>query len=188
MNESIDYRNYSDLEKYLFTEVTHHFERDGLVNAFDFFCIITWKANRAKSKVANMLLKKNRGALDETVKILTMEVANGKSARDKMAILIENWGFYLPIASAILTVLYPTEFTIYDSRVCNILQKYNELAYKNKIDQIWNEYQAYKHSVIESSPEELSLRDKDRYLWGKSIYEQLIEDIKHSFIKSGIRK
>jgi hypothetical protein len=184
MNESIDYRNYYDLEKYLFSEVAHHFERDGYLTAFDFFCIIIWKANRAKSKVAKKLLGFNKGTLDETVKIITNELANEKSTRGKLAILIEKWDFYLPIASAILTVLYPTEFTIYDSRVCDILHQYQELSSATKIDQIWDEYQAYKQSVIDSEPRQLSLRDKDRYLWGKSFYEQLNKDINNSFEKS----
>jgi hypothetical protein len=183
MIDPIDYRNYYELEKYLFSEVTHHYERDGYLNAFDFFCIIVWKANRAKSKVARKLIKFNKGTLNETVKILTNEISNGKTSKDKLAILVEKWGFYLPIASAILTVLYPTEFTIYDSRVCDILQKYQELADEMKIDQIWNGYQAYMQSIIECEPKELNLRDKDRYLWGKSFYKQLNEDINNSFEK-----
>ena len=55
MDYSKFYRN--DLEKYLFDDVINKFEENGYINAFDFFCIIIWKANRAKTKVANKICK-----------------------------------------------------------------------------------------------------------------------------------
>jgi hypothetical protein len=36
-------------------------------------------------------------------------------------ILMRDWGLRLPMASAILTVLFPEEFTVYDQRVCGSL-------------------------------------------------------------------
>jgi hypothetical protein len=54
----IDYRIYYDLEQYLFRDVNSHFRDNRKLDAFDFFCIVIWKANRAKSRVASLLLKK----------------------------------------------------------------------------------------------------------------------------------
>src|SRR5688572_9209748 len=114
---SIDYRQYYYLEQYLFTEVTNRFERSNKLNSFDFFCIIIWKANRAKSKVAERLLSKGHDDLDAAISALTSAIANERDERDKIKILMLDWGFRLPMASAILTVLHPTMFTVYDVRV-----------------------------------------------------------------------
>lgn len=43
-----DYLKYYNLERYLFEEVTKKFKEEGQLGAFDFFCIVMWKANRAK--------------------------------------------------------------------------------------------------------------------------------------------
>jgi hypothetical protein len=51
-----DERKYYYLEDYLFSEVRSRFHKQGYLSAEDFFCIVIWKANRAKSKVAARLL------------------------------------------------------------------------------------------------------------------------------------
>lgn len=51
------YLDYYYLEQYLFDVVSARFQTVGTLSAFDFFCIVIWKANRAKSKVAKRLLK-----------------------------------------------------------------------------------------------------------------------------------
>jgi len=50
-----DFRRYYDLEPCIFGEVQVRFEQEGYLLAFDFFCIVIWKANRAKSKIAKRL-------------------------------------------------------------------------------------------------------------------------------------
>lgn len=35
--------------------------------------------------------------------------------------LVKKWEFFLPTAAAILTILYPDEFAIFDWRVCDEL-------------------------------------------------------------------
>ncbi len=60
-------------ENYILTDVKDFFLQNGYLNTFDFFCIIIWKANRAKSKIANRLLKFNPN-LDESVKDLTTKI------------------------------------------------------------------------------------------------------------------
>ena len=82
------------------------------------------------------------------------------------------------MASAFLTVLYPTEFTIYDIRVCEFLPEFNGLAEKINFDRLWERYQDYIQAVKNITPSNLSLRERDRYLWGNSFSLQLESDLK----------
>ncbi len=77
----MDYLKLYDLEKYLFDVVRSNFERDRRLSAFDFFCIIIWKANRAKSKIAKKLLEKDghrRKDLDAIVGDVTKSLADDR--------------------------------------------------------------------------------------------------------------
>jgi hypothetical protein len=62
-----DYRKLYDLENYLFEEVSRHFSELGYLHAFDFFCIVIWKANRSKSKIAKRLLSRGHPNLESAV-------------------------------------------------------------------------------------------------------------------------
>jgi hypothetical protein len=42
----------------------------------------------------------------------------------------EDWDFYLPVASAILSVFWPDEFSIYNVRVCDQLGRFRGLGSK----------------------------------------------------------
>jgi len=179
-----DYRIFYNLEDYLFATVRTRFASQGYLSAFDFFCIVIWKANRAKSKIARRLLLRDYPDLDTAVRTLTANIAGQPMAEDRLRHMLQEWGFLLPMASAILTVLYPDEFTIYDIRVCNILGKFHSLGTMRNFDQQWKEYLDYRRAVEENAPTELSLRDKDRYLWGRSFCEQLRDDISRAFIKA----
>ncbi len=76
-----------------------------------------------------------------------------------------------------------TDFTIYDIRVCDMLKSYHELQNKIRFDEIWTGYEKFVEAVKNSAPADLSLRDKDRFLWGKSFAKDLNEDILHRFQK-----
>jgi hypothetical protein len=52
----MDFLGYYNLEPYLFDIVSPRFHQEGSLNAFDFFSIVIWKANRAKSRIAKRLL------------------------------------------------------------------------------------------------------------------------------------
>jgi hypothetical protein len=110
-----DYRDYYWLESYLTRTVQPRFARQGWLSAFDFFCIVVWKANRAKSRVAKRLLARGPD-LDTVVKALTAGLATQPNAKERLLYLWQwrgdGWGFQLPMATAILAVLYPDEFTI----------------------------------------------------------------------------
>jgi hypothetical protein len=178
----MDFGQYYDLESYLFDKVCNKFRKLGYLDAFDFFCIVIWKANRAKSKVAKTLLSSGAKSLDDAVKTLTSDIYRQSTAKDRLRVL---WKarFRLPMASAILTVLYPHDFTVYDRRVCDILHDFHSLSDVSNFDRLWLGYQDFKGKVEKETPKKLTLRDKDRYLWGKSRYEQLKHDLDSGFIK-----
>ena len=178
-----DYRKFYDLENYLSGEVSRRFSEQGYLKAFDFFCIVIWKANRSKSKIAKRLLSKGHSDLNSAVIALTKSLAKAENRKVRMKILFGDWGFLLPMASAILTVLYPKSFTIYDYRICEVLNDFDKLPNRTNFDSLWNGYELFVAAVKKIGPSEYSLRDKDRSLWGKSFYEQLENDITENFLK-----
>ena len=179
----IDFRKFYDLENYLFEEVSRRFSQHGYLEAFDFFCIVIWKANRSKSKIAKRLLSKEYPDLNSAVIALTKSLAKAADDKARMKILFDDWGFLLPMASAILTVLFPKSFTIYDFRICEVLKEYDKLQNKTNFDSLWNGYELFVAAVKKIGPSEYSLRDKDRWSWGKSFSQQLERDIAEEFIK-----
>jgi hypothetical protein len=178
------YTKLAQLESYLFDEVTPRFRAEGGLDAFDFFCIIIWKANRAKSKIARRLLEHGDGSLDAAVVKLTSDLHSAASSQERLRILMKDWGFLLPMASAILTVLYPTEFTVYDVRVCEQLGDFGDLVHISNAEKVWLGYLDYKAAVVAKTPAHFSLRDRDRELWGRSFAEQLERDIRSKFAAS----
>lgn len=177
----MDYTRYYDLERYLFEDVARHFREDGSLGAFDLFSIVIWKSNRAKTRIAKRLAA--RGPDLETVaRELTAAVASAPDPEARLLVLMRDWGFLLPMASAILTVLYPDDFTVYDTRVCQELRDFARLANRAPT-RVWAGYMAYRDAVIRSTPAGLSLRDRDRFLWGRSAAQQLESDVRSSFSK-----
>jgi hypothetical protein len=169
------------LEQFILNDVRKRFETQGFLNAFDFFCIILWKSNRMKSRIAGKFSER-RMTIEAGVKRLTGEIHSKNSPEKKMRVLIKDWKFRLPTASAILAILYPDDFTIYDIRVCDALGDFHKLVYKVNFNTVWQGYSEFKQEVIRTAPEK-SLRDKDRWLWGKSFCKQLEDDIKTGFKK-----
>lgn len=180
----VDYLKYYDLESYLFNIVRPRFAEQGYLSAEDFFCIVIWKANRAKSKVAKKLLERSYSSLDDAVHELTSGLARQTTAKDRLRYLMQSWDFRLPMSSAILTVLYPDEFTVYDVRVCDSLAKFQNLSSVTKFEKLWCGYEEFRCEVEKRAPSGLNLRDKDRYLWGKSFCEQLKVDVEGGFRRS----
>ena len=181
-----NFLQYYDLEDYLFNVVSTRYAQDNTLTAFDFFCIVIWKANRAKSKVAKRLLAhdSNQANLGAAVSSLLSAISKSKDKKERLSILIEDWGFRLPMASAILTVLYPKDFTVYDIHVCDVLDEFKDAQYKTNFAMLWEHYSAYVIAVKKAAPEYPALRDKDRFLWGKYFAIKLQTDIQSSFERS----
>ena len=76
------------LESYLFNTVHRRFAQQGYLGAFDFFCIVIWKANRAKTKVAKRLLGDTTKTLDEVVVELTKAIAAQKTPKDRTKAIV----------------------------------------------------------------------------------------------------
>jgi hypothetical protein len=187
---SLTYVRYSNLGRYLFEVVHPSFQSAHSIGAFDLFSIVVWKANRAKSRVAHRLLQQQRRigqrrSLERAARKLSADLWLAQNGETRLRILIEDWSIRLPMASAILTVLWPDEFTIYDERVCGQLRQalgargdYRSL--KNR-EHVWSGYCAYRDAVRRIAPARLSLRQKDRYLWGRSAAQQLERDLRCCF-------
>lgn len=118
---TVDPLAYYDLERYLSEQVSPRFHNRGYINAFDFFSIVIWKANRAKSVTAHRLMAsgKTQGLfrLDGICAAISHTLCKSDSEEARFQLLVSEWKFLLPMASAILTVLYPKRFTVYDYRV-----------------------------------------------------------------------
>ena len=177
----MNYVSYYDLETYLFGEVSERYREDKTLSAFDLFCIVIWKANRSKSKVAKRLLAQGYLDLESAVTALVASINDIQDNEGWLRVLIDHWGFRLPMASAILAVLFPEEFTVYDVRVCEVLGDFKDAQYKTKYEALWQRYPDYVCRVKEEVPWIGALREKDRYLWGKSFALQLKADIDARF-------
>lgn len=162
-----DYRRYYFLESYLFGEVRARFQTRGSIGAFDLLSIISWKSVRSRPYAITRLLMHGR-SLELAARRLTRDVRAAGSSEAKFLVL-DRLKFRLPIASAVLTVLYPRTFTIYDKRVCEMTRR------KYRPNGGWAEYDALKSAVLRTAPRDFTLRDKDRWLWGKSKAKRLSE-------------
>lgn len=177
-----DYSQVYNLESYLFNQLSKKFETTQKLSTEDFFCIIIWKSNRAKSKIAKKIMNISKKDLNSSVKELIEDIVCSKSEKDKLNLMLDKWKFGLPMASAILSVLYPNKFSIYDYRVCDMLNKFHNI--KNlKTNKMTDCYFEFLKEVTNKVPERSSFRDKDKFLWGKSFYLGLKEDIKNEFKK-----
>jgi len=161
----MDYLAQYDQETYIFETIRNRFEEHGFITGYDFFCIVIWKANRAKTLIAKRLLEKGKfDNLDDAVMSLTNGISKAIDQKERLRYLMKDWGFQLPMATAILTALYPDDFTVYDIRVCDELNDFHKLKNIVNFESIWSGYQTYIQMVESAEPEGLSLRDKDRFL------------------------
>jgi hypothetical protein len=172
----MDYRKIYNLETYLFGEVKKKFIDEGFVEPLDFYLILVWKSPRSKTRARDRL-KGIAGSFSEAVRRISHSLYTAETPRNRLEILMTTWKFRLPTATAILTILYPTDFTVYDARVVDQLQEFNDIISMPFSERMWQEYLNYKQAVENNTPVGLSLRDKDRYLWGKSLYTQCVREI-----------
>lgn len=183
-----DFLRYYDLENYLFVDVASKFNEHGKLDAFDLFSIIIWKANRAKSRLAKRLIAK-AGNLELAAEQFTTALFRPNTAMQRLIIARDEWGFYLPMASAILSVLWPADFTVFDYRACEQLVSLGQVDF-SRIDNIsstvrlWPKYEEYREAVKRAVPQYGTLREKDRFLWGRSAAHQLAADIADGLSKA----
>jgi thermostable 8-oxoguanine DNA glycosylase len=157
-------RKLYNIERYLFKEVHPRFEKEGTLEPFDFFAIVTWKSNRTKTKV-----KKGLADAGKTVQELMREVAQAETPRDKVKVLVQVWGIGLPIASAILTVCDPETFTVLDYRAWETLKGAAVPGLPEDYPATPDEYLDYCRVCRQLAERVgMSLRALDQALWGMS--------------------
>lgn len=170
----IQYQKFYNDERYLLEEVGPQFRKTGVIDPPDFYMILIWKAERAKTNHLKRL-KNKAGTFRGAVSEIASALFNAHGQKERLRTLMDNWGFYIPTATAILTILYPEEFTVYDTVACSQVG----CAYKpwrEFSDRLWADYEEFRAAVIRETPAELSLRDKDRFLMGKAFRESVERD------------
>lgn len=183
-NVDVDYLGYYDSERFLFEVVGPSFRATGQIRPEEFFLILIWKANRAKSKQLKRLIQIENCGFPEAVARICAAISNAETPADKLAVLMKRWRFRLPTATAILSVFYPDDFTVYDYRACEQLKLFGCTEPFEKLEHlsvgtVWPGYERFTRAVTDMVPDQKSLRGKDRYLWGKSLYEEIQKDIEY---------
>lgn len=168
---------YYDPEDRLFPGLAVTFAQEKRLDPAEFYLILDWRAPRARTRHIRRLARK-AGSFAAAVGQIASDLHQAAEPEERLELLLDKWGFRLPTASAILTVLYPETFTVYDVRVCKELGDFDRLA--DKRDGLWLEYQRFVCAVRAAveQPPNLSLRDCDRTLWGRNKQRQMQDEIK----------
>lgn len=164
-----------DLEGYLFTEVTTRFRQTGTLEPYDFFAIVIWKSNRAKTKIKQGLTQAGL-----TVGALMTRISEAPTPAAKVETLLQVWGIGLPMASAILSVCYPQEFTVLDYRAWETLQGMGVAGLPARKPVTVDAYLQYCQVCRAfAAQHKLALRDLDRALWAKSWEEDILKIVEN---------
>lgn len=174
-------------DQYLEKDVHDFFHKNHYLTARHFFYIITWKSSYNKPSIRKHLVegrKEDGKSLDDVIHDLTHRIYYAISKEARLEILLpeknEINGIQLAMASAVLTILYPEVFTVYDIRVRRQLKNpktgngpYPDISYanNNKINRYFEEYVFQVQQFADKR--NLSLRNADRVLWAMDRDEYL---------------
>lgn len=158
------YLGYYNLENHLFDEINKRFKINRHLKPEEFFAIIIWKSNRAKTKV-RAGIQKNGGVAEITGKL------NNFAKKEKVEFLCGIDGIGIPIASAILTVCYEDEFTVVDYRAKAALKYLGENIHGDPTANVDSYLEYVDRCKKLAKQNQYSLRDIDRILWGIDFYE-----------------
>jgi hypothetical protein len=157
---------YYSPETLMFPAIAKSFADTGFLDPAALYVILDWKAPRARTR-HRLRLAGMAGSFNAAVKEIAADLQTAIGPEQQLGLLLTKWRFRLPTASAILTVLYPDIFTVYDIRVCDALHDFHQLGDRQWSPIVWGEYRRFIDAVRAAAPEGLSLRDCDRWLWGK---------------------
>ena len=148
----------SSLERFIFGELSQKVGRNGEVDSEDFFKICEWKSTRTKSLVRT-------NPREHIQEVTRLAFSSSDSLRVPLLCILN--GVRVPTASAILTVWRPSEYTVYDVRVCDaMLSLSHRLLTVDVIEAARKSYSKYlvvaRQIAIELN---ISLRDLDKTLW-----------------------
>jgi hypothetical protein len=170
--------DYYSPETSIFPAIAKSFTATGTLDPMALYLILDWKASRARTKHRARLAGIS-GSFKAAVKEIASDLHAAAGPEQQLELLMTEWGFRLPTATAILTILYPDIFTIYDIRVCNALDAFHELDRKWS-PKLWGDYQRFIDAVRDDAPQGLSLRNCDRWLWGRDKRETLRNELVES--------
>ena len=159
-----------DLETYLLEAVAPRFAANHTLDSYDFFAIVIWKSNRTKTKI-----KQGLAAAGLSVETLMRSVSQADGPSAKVEALLRIHGIGLPMASAILAICYPGEFTVLDYRAWNSLQELDVPELPAKPPHNVPTYLQYCQMCRDLAEKlGLSLRDLDRALWARNWEKDLV--------------
>jgi len=177
MKAAFDYLGFCDSERYLLNQVGPVFRATGRLNPVDFMAILIWKAERAKNHHKKRLKSLGNCTFAEAVSQISKGIHQSTSPKDRLKYLMDEWWFQLPTATAVLTILYPEDFTVFDWRVCDEVRiNYEPWHYRGFSEGLWEHYLLFKKTVEAKGPQHLSLRDKDRFFIGRSYRKSIAKD------------
>lgn len=170
---------YANVETNLFPSLGADFRATGKLDAIDFLAILAWKTNRSKTNHLRRLqkLQEEERSFGETVKAIALGIYEAENDAKRLEVLMKDWKFRLATASAILTVLYPDSFTVYDVRVCDELQAFHDLKDRRYSPWLWSQFLAFKEAAVAAAPSGLTLREVDHFHWGNSWFRDAMKTI-----------
>jgi len=160
------YLKYYFLENYLFNDINKNFQKRGYLTPEEFFAIVIWKSNRAKTNIRRGIEKSKK-----TIRAIMFGVFRAKTPEQKLVILTSIPSIGIPMASAILTVCYPDDFTVADYRACATLKNFGEEIIGSPTAKISTYFEYLEKCKRLARKYNFSLRDFDRILWAKDFYE-----------------
>lgn len=167
---------YYSPETHLFSALAQRFALTGTLSPEELYLILDWKAPRARTRHRSRLAG-IAGSFDAATQRIASGLYTAAGPEQQLEVLVTKWGFRLPTASAILAVLFPDTFTVYDRRVCEVLSGFQRLGDVKWSREAWQEYKRFVAAVRAAAPAGLSLRDCDRWLWGRSKQEALRSEL-----------
>lgn len=162
------YLDYYFLEDYIFNEIHKNFQEHGHLLPEEFFAIVIWKRNASKTKIIKGLKKDGRSILEITSKISAAKTREGKL---NILLLPKIEGIAISFASAILSVLYPDDFTVADYRAYTSLKYFGGEINSNPTSSLSAYFKYLDECKILAHKYGFSLRDFDRILWSKDFYD-----------------
>jgi len=182
----INFEKYYNLEEFLFNEVRYNFHKrkPKHLTPFEILSIVIWKAERNKKRVKSSLLKEG---VVNTISNTLRNYQQGKE-EDVVEELTKIYGIGIPTASAFLTVLYPSDFTVVDVRAKETFENHPHLKNycKGKNCFISNPsenvkgYIDYLNKCKKASVNFgfKDLRAFDKAIWGYSFFSDLSDYVK----------
>jgi hypothetical protein len=157
-------------EAHLFRKVNGNFRKNCCLTAEEFFAVIIWKSNRSKTRIRDGILRSGK-----SIPQITQGMHLAAGSERKMEALLAIDGVGIPIASAVLTVCYPDEFTVVDYRARAAIAALWPAKTKSIAPdptQYVKGYLRYVAICREIANEQgMCLRDIDRALWGYDFCE-----------------